>query len=174
MSLGISVFLLINQIKNRNINLKSFNLNRHIQRSSSLDVAFVQAKKDRSNLNVNLVVFNPSNIGCVIKSVTIYKRRKANSFIEKFTHQNYWERLTSVNWWPTNNPDCIKEKYMSDEYRNLYFDNYRDILVRIRNGSFKKNYKFLIKTNLGMCSIETSMSEGQVYFSQWHEQMYVD
>ena len=170
--LGISIFVLIIHVKNRNINLKSFLLNRHLIRISGFELSFINSKEIDSNVKVNLAAFNPSSVGCLIKSLTVYKHREPNTFFERFLSNECWSEITEAKWWPTENPTCDKIKFMHDEYKNLYFEKYRDIVVSIPGCLSREKYKFHIKTNHGGYILTTDIRGGNTSFAHWSEQNY--
>lgn len=172
--LGISVFVLIVQVKNRNINLSSFRLNRHLIRISGVELNFIIAKQYESNFIINLVAFNPSSVGCIIKSLTIYKGRKPKTFFEKLFQHECWDEVSLGKWWPTEAPECGKIKFMHDEYKNLYFERYRDIVVSIPGSFSREKYRFHIKTNHGGYIQTTEISDGNTSFAHRSEQHYGD
>ncbi len=172
MGLGISIFVLIIHVKNRNINLKSFRLNRHLIRISGVELSFINSTQYESNFILNLVAFNPSSVGCIIKSLTIYKCREPITFFEKIFSYECWDEVSNAKWWPTEKPECNKIKFMHDEYRNLYFEKYRDIVVAIPGSFSREKYRFHIKTNHGGYIQTTEISGGNFSFAHWSEQNY--
>ena len=174
LGLGVALISLILHFRNRKVVLRSYWLNRSNHRSSSIDFVYVNSKQKDDEYILKLVLFNPGSIASVIKSLTIYREIVSSNAFLRFFNISEWEEVTEAKWWPTKNDSCSEIKSFAEEYKNLYVDDLRDILVSMPGYIDRNRYKFHIKTNNGGYVCESridSISSCFPYASeQWHSE----
>ena len=171
LSLIVSLGVLIVHLKNRKTQFSSYALARHAHRSSSIDLALVSAEQLDGSILVKLVLFNPGSIAALIKSLTVYREVKSNSFLGRLFGSTEWKEITEARWWPTADSSSKTPKSFADEYQNLYVEDYRDILVSMPGLIDRNNYRYVIQTNLGgyetSSTIYAARSHFPHAFRQW-------
>jgi len=169
----ISMFLLVIHIKNRCIQLQSFWISKDLYRSGFIDLIHVSSKQLNDRVILKLVVFNPGSVSAVIKSFSVFREDYSRNFLLRFFGKKEWTEVHGARWWPTNNADDHSIKYLADEYRNLYIEEQRDILVSLPGLIDRNRYSFEIQTNLGWCRHETTIDGIATYFSHsFHQGAY--
>lgn len=170
----ISIFLLFIHIKNRKTQLRSYWLTRATHRSSFCELNYICSEQLSDSIILRLVFFNPGPIAAVIKSFSVYRESTPKNVLLKFLGISIWADLPNLRWWPTADPDKTDIKHVADEYQNLYVDDQRVIMVSIPGYIDRSRYKFEIKTNHGVqtleCAIDGTFSYFPHSFNQWfHE-----
>ncbi|HGO5290763.1 TPA: hypothetical protein ACX6RK_001471 [Photobacterium damselae] len=173
-SLFVAIFALYLNYRNNNVSKKSYLINRELIRNGNLHLDFVKATQLKDRYVVHLVVFNPSEIGLLLHSLTVFEIVENRSWINEFLNKLEWRELTEAKWWPTKNLDDLNIKSRIDEYNNAYVENSRDIYISIPGLMPRTKHKFEIMTNLGGYAHIGSVDSTKSYFSYsfqqyWHE-----
>ncbi|MDO6580184.1 hypothetical protein Q4491_02405 [Photobacterium sp. 2_MG-2023] len=173
-SLSVAIFALYLNYRNHNISRKSYLVNRELIRNGSLHLDFVKATQLEDRYVVHLVIFNPSEIGLLLHSLTVFEIVENRSWINELLNKCEWRELSDAKWWPTKNLDDLNIKTRSDEYKNVYVESNRDIYVSIPGFMPRSKHKFEIMTNLGEYAHIGSVDSIRSYFSHcfqqfWHE-----
>lgn len=174
LSLVISLALLFIHLKNRKTQLNSYILSRSAFRSSSINLKYVSSEQLDDSILIKLVLFNPGSIATIIQSLTVYKEVESRFFIGRLLGFTEWREVREARWWPTTDSSCKTPKSMADEYKNLYVEDYRDILVSIPGLIDRNVYQFVIESNHGglehFSTIDSVTSYFPHAFRQWfHE-----
>lgn len=171
LSLIVSLGVLVVHLKNRKTQVNAYAMSRHTHRSSFIDLAFVSAEQLDVSVLLKLVLFNPGPIAAIIKSFTLYKKVKSNSFLGRLLGSSEWKEIAEARWWPTADSSCVTPKSFADEYPNIYVEDHRDILVSMPGLIDRSEYRYVIQTNLGGCettsTIDTTWSCFPHAFRQW-------
>lgn len=171
-SLAISLALLFVHLKNRRTQLSSYFLARAAYRSSSIDLKYVSSEQLEDNVLIKLVLFNPGSIATIIQSLTIYREVESRFFLFRLLGRTAWKELGEAKWWPTSDPSCKDQKFLADEYKNLYVEDYRDIFVLLPGYIDRNVYRFAIETNHGGHTRTSTIDATRTYFSHAFRQWF--
>jgi hypothetical protein len=171
-SLAISLALLFIHLKNRRTQLSSYFLARAAYRSSSIDLKYVSTEQLENQVLIRLVVFNPGSIATIIQSLTVYKEVEPTFFLSRLLGRREWKEVSEAKWWPTSDPSCKEQKFLADEYKSLYVEDYRDIFVLLPGYIDRNKYRFDIQTNHGGHSHASTIDATRTYFSHAFRQWF--
>lgn len=173
-SLSVSIFALYLNYRNNNFSRKSYLINRKLIRNYNLHVDFVKSTQLDDRYVTHLVVFNPSEVGLLLHSLTVFEIVENRSWLNQFLNKREWLELTEAKWWPTTNLDDLNIKSRAEEYKNVYVENNRDIYVSIPGFIPRTKHKFVIVTNLGEYEHIGSIDSTKSYFSHNYQQYWYE
>ncbi|HCG6770838.1 TPA: hypothetical protein NJ252_004497 [Vibrio parahaemolyticus] len=173
-SLIVAALALYLNYRNHRVTRNSYLINRERLRNGNIYLDYIKATQLDDRHVIHLVVFNPSEIGLLLHSFSVYKQIERKGFIHCLFNRQQWKRVNEAVWWPTTNLEDLEVKYREEEYKNMYVDNMRDIFVSIPGDIMGSEHRFEIVTNQGSSSQELRLSVGNSYFSHnfqqvWHE-----
>ncbi|ENQ5770895.1 hypothetical protein ACEPEE_001114 [Vibrio fluvialis] len=173
-SLIVAALALYLNYRNHRVTRNSYLINRERLRNGNIYLDYIKATQLDDRHVIHLVVFNPSEIGLLLNSFSVYRQIERKGFIQNLINRQEWRRVDEAVWWPTTNLEDLEVKYRDEEYKNMYVDNMRDIFVSIPGHIVGSEHRFEIVTNQGSSSQELRLSVGKSYFSHnfqqvWHE-----
>jgi len=172
LGLGISLFLLAIHIKNRQTQLHSYQLARAVYRNSEIELRYLNSERLEDEVLLKFAFFNPGSIAAIIQSFAIFEQVKTNNPFLRFFRPREWRRIENACWWPTENADQKSQKFLADEYANLYVKDQRILLAKIPGPRDGRPYRFEIRTSLGGKEIETTIDERAIHFSYHYARWY--
>lgn len=172
----ISLYLLFINIKNRSTQVSAYRMTRANQRSSKIVVILVNSEQLDGRILVKLVLFNPGSIATVIHSVTTFKSRKNPNVLFRLFKPFVLYEVEDAYWWPTRDADQKKPRFLEDEYRNLYFEDFRVVLISIPEWAEIGSFEFRICTNNDYIHLKTYVDgvTGDRRFSHHFEEWYAE
>lgn len=161
----ISIVTLIIHIKNRTTNLRSFSITKETHKRASFDLIYVESKVTDNFHFAKLIVFNPSSTSLLLNCVKLYRKEKiTNKIYNLLGYYSKWEQ-TDIKWWPSDNSEFTKEKFLHEEYDNLLVKDSKNIFVKIP-GEMDRNYhKFEVITSFGQMTHITTITGSDSSFN---------
>lgn len=172
----ISLYLLYINIKNRRTQVSAYRITRGLHRSSRIVLKYINTEQLDGRFLVKLVLFNPGSIASVIHSLAVFKPAKNPDWFFRIFKPTVPTRIEGAQWWPTQDEDQKEARYLDDEFRNLYVEDYRVILVSIPGMVDRERYEFEIRTNNDYQIHETHVDgiKGTHRFSHYYEEWHAE
>lgn len=176
LGLFISLYLLYIHIKNRETQLSEYRINRAFYRTSKIVLLYINVEQLDGRFLVKLILFNPSSIASIIHSFAVFKPAKNPNRFFRIFKPTISKFIEDAYWWPTSDEDQKEPQYLDDEYKNLYVENYRVILVSIPGVVDRARYEFEIRTNSDHIIYKTHITgiKGTHRFSHHYEEWHKD
>lgn len=170
----ISLFLLQIHIRNRRTQVSSYQISRAAYRSSQIELVYLSSEQVESQVFLKLVLFNPGSIAAIIQSFAVFERVPTSNPFRRIFRSTEWRRIERARWWPTEDVDHKVPKFLEDEYKNLFVQDQRTILVKMPGYIDRRSYRFEVRTNLGGRTRETTIDGTATHFSHHYEIRYAD
>ncbi|WP_145986736.1 hypothetical protein [Burkholderia sp. MSMB617WGS] len=172
----ISLYLLFINIKNRGTQLSAYRITRALHRSSRIVLKYINAEQLDGRFLVKLVLFNPGSIATVIHSLAVFKPTENPNRLFHVFKPTLLKRIEDAYWWPTQDKNQKEARYLDDEYKNLYVEDYRVILVSIPGLVGSEQYEFEIRTNNDYQIQKTHIRgiKGTHRFSHYYEEWHTE
>ncbi len=150
--------------KNTKINDKALGINRMNIRNNSIRLDLIATKQLENTYIFALVVFNPNVNAILLDTLTLYA--KAYYKIPLIPMMSRWEKVENITWWPTSSTESYETKYFSEEYKNLYVEDIREIMVSVPGKIHNDKYKFFLQTNMYNSTLITNAHSHKSFFAQ--------
>ena len=173
-SLLVAALALYLSYRNHHVTRKSYLINREQLRNGNIHLDYIKTTQLEERHVIHLVVFNPSEIGLLLHSFSVYKEVERKGLINSLFNRQEWKRVNEAIWWPTTNLEDLEIKYRDEEYNNIYVESTRDIFVSIPGNIMGSEHRFEIVTNQGSSSQELRPSTGKSYFSHNFQQVWCE
>ncbi|WP_454806385.1 hypothetical protein [Paraburkholderia fungorum] len=172
----ISLYLLFINIKNRGTQLSAYRITRTLHRSSRIVLKYINVEQLDGRFLVKLVLFNPGSIATVIHSFAVFKPIENPNRLFRVFKPTLLKRIEDAHWWPTQDENQKDARYLDDEYKNLYVEDYRVILVSIPGLVGSEQYEFEIRTNNDYQIQKTDLRgiKGTHRFSHYYEEWHAE
>jgi hypothetical protein len=172
----ISLYLLYINIKNRGTQVSAYRITRTLHRSSKIVLKYINAEQLDGRFLVKLVLFNPGSIASVIHSFAVFKPTQNPNRFSRIFKPILLKRIEDAYWWPTRDESQKEARYLDDEYKNLYVEDYRVILVSIPGMVGRERYEFEIRTNNDYQIHQTHIDgiKGTHRFSHYYEEWHAE
>jgi hypothetical protein len=172
----ISLYLLFINIKNRRTQLSAYRITRTLHRSSRIVLKYINVEQLDGRFLVKLVLFNPGSIATVIHSFAVFKPTENPNRLFRVVKPTLIKRIEDAYWWPTQDENQKDARYLDDEYKNLYVEDYRVILVSIPGLVGSEQYEFEIRTNNDYQIQKTDLRgiKGTHRFSHYYEEWHAE
>lgn len=175
-SLLISLYLLYINVKNRGTQVSTYRINRALHRSSRSVLQYINTEQLDGRFLVKLVLFNPGSTASIIHSFAVFKPIKNPNRLFRIFKPTVLQCIDDARWWPTRDENQKDPQYRDDEYKNLYVEDYRVILVSIPGWVDRERYEFEIRTNNDYLVHKTHILgiKGSHQFSHYYEEWHTE
>lgn len=145
-NLFISLLMIGIHLKNSRLQRKTYSLNSHNSRSSSINLEFIECRQFNDNFVVKLAFYNPGSTAAIIKSLTVTKN---------IPHPNCLLRIfgfikeidIDYIWSPALDENDYEVSYLRDAYHLLHVKTVATLYVSVKGYIDRSRYSFEIKTN---------------------------
>ncbi|WKK86367.2 hypothetical protein QYS48_05220 [Marivirga arenosa] len=145
-----------------------------MNRRNSLEFKHIETKQLKDSYVVKLVVFNPSSQVQILQSLEVYKKTPLkNFFLQLIGKTHNWQPIRTI-WWPTEDEDQLEIRYFSDEFRNLYVEGIKVLMVSIEGFIDRTQYKFHLKVSHDEQVLITTINGSNTQFSHSFHRTYYE
>ena len=164
-TLAISLIALYLSFKNRKTRLQSFSLAREAHNRNTFELVHIETKSFQNNHIIKMMVLNPSSTSLILNCVKFYRPMENKDWVSKLFGFRYSWNQTEIRWWPSEEGNNYKERFLEEAYDNLIVKDYKNIFIQVPGRIHSSKHKFEVITSFGTTTHFTTVTGSEKSFN---------